>query len=135
MTYQCERPRTGESEAAVEDVSQRRHSTATSPSDQGPEAHNPDLPPGVVTLEQSLAELARILPGLKAALECTHRPAESAIAFRKGQAAKLLGISPRLVERLLAAGKFPRPDCHLGRCPVWTRATLERYVVGGGGQL
>jgi hypothetical protein len=37
-----------------------------------------------------------------------------------------------LLERLASAGKFPRPDAHAGRCPLWTRATLERWVNEGG---
>jgi hypothetical protein len=100
-----------------------------------PEARDPDLPPGVVTLEQALAELVRILPGLKAVIDRQTRPSEPPIAFRKEQAAKMLGFSPRLLERLLAAGKFPRPDAHAGRCPLWTRSTLEAWLAERGGRI
>jgi predicted DNA-binding transcriptional regulator AlpA len=60
---------------------------------------------------------------------------EPALAHRKQESARLCGISPRLLERLLSAGKFPRPDAYAGRCPLWTRATLESWVAGGGGQI
>ncbi len=88
-----------------------------------------------VTLAAALHELVGILPGLRAALERTAHPAESPIAYRREPAAKLCGISVRLLERLASAGKFPRPDAYAGRCPLWTRATLERWVAGGGGRI
>jgi predicted DNA-binding transcriptional regulator AlpA len=57
------------------------------------------------------------------------------LAYRKRIAARLLGISERTIERLLSAGQFPKPDAHAGRCPLWTRSTLERWVAEGGGQI
>ena len=57
------------------------------------------------------------------------------LAFRKRTAARLLDISERTIERLLAAGKFPRPDAYAGKCPLWTRATLETWVREGGGRI
>ena len=59
-------------------------------------------------------------------------PASEPLAFRKGDAAKLLGISVRTVERLASAGRFPRPDAHAGKCPLWTRSTLESWIARGG---
>jgi hypothetical protein len=57
------------------------------------------------------------------------------LAFRKRTAARLLDISERTLERLAAAGKFPKPDAHAGKCPLWTRATLEAWVRQGGGRI
>jgi hypothetical protein len=89
---------------------------------------------GIVTPEA--ADLAVVLAKLTDALaDLKAPPAEPPLAFRKAEAARLCGISPRLVERLLAAGKFPRPDAYAGRCPLWTRATLERWVTEGGGRI
>jgi hypothetical protein len=132
MTNESERPRTGESEAAPDDGPQHHHSTMPVQSNEEPEPQVFGLPPGVVTLQESLAELARVLPRLKAALDHAARPAEPAVAYRKKQSARLLGICPRLLERLLAAGKFPEPDAYAGRCPLWTRRTLEAWVATGG---
>jgi hypothetical protein len=92
---------------------------------------DPDLPEGVVTLADALHELVSILPGLKIALQ---RAAEPPVAYRKREAARMLGISQRLLERLLAAGKFAKADAYASRCPLWTRATLERWVQNGGGR-
>jgi hypothetical protein len=100
-----------------------------------PEPFAANLPPGVVAIGQALHELAETLPALRAIIELHARPAESPVAYRKEQAARLLGVSPRLIERLLAAGRFPRPDAYAGRCPLWTRATLEGWIRQGGGQI
>jgi hypothetical protein len=56
------------------------------------------------------------------------------LAYRKSSAATLIGISVRTLERLLAAGKFPRPDAHAGKCPLWTRESLSRWIIEGGGR-
>lgn len=88
------------------------------------------------TMTPEAAELAVVLAKLTDALaQLKAPPAEPPLAYRKAEAARLCGISPRLVERLLAAGRFPRPDAYAGRCPLWTRATLERWVAEGGGQI
>jgi predicted DNA-binding transcriptional regulator AlpA len=62
------------------------------------------------------------------------KPIIAALALRKRSAAKLLDISERTIERLLAAGKFPRPDAHAGRCPLWTPRSLIQWIAEGGGQ-
>ncbi len=54
------------------------------------------------------------------------------LAYRKRSAAKLVGISVRTLERLLSAGKFPRPIAHAGRCPLWTKETLIQWLAQGG---
>jgi hypothetical protein len=100
-----------------------------------PEAAGDELPEGVKPLASVLQELAGILPGLRLALERQAPPAEPPLAHRKTDAARLVGISPRLLERLLSAGKFPRPDAYAGRCPLWTRATLSTWVAEGGGRI
>jgi len=60
------------------------------------------------------------------------RPVVEPLAYRKQTAAELLGISVRTLERLASAGKFPRPDAHAGRCPLWRRTTLEGWIARGG---
>lgn len=69
----------------------------------------------------------------EAASEAAGRSLEP-LAFRKKTAAALVGISVRTWERLLAAGKAPRPDARAGKAPLWTRATLERWLAQGGSQ-
>lgn len=91
----------------------------------------PGNPPGEpVTPARALGELAAILPRLAAALDRRNQP--EPLAYRKADAARMCGMSVRLWERLLAAGKAPRPDAHAGKCPLWTRSTLEAWIARGG---
>ncbi len=69
-------------------------------------------------------------PHVEAASDAS-RPLEP-LAYRKATAAESLGISVRTLERLASAGKFPRPDAHAGRCPLWKRSTLEAWIARGG---
>ena len=43
-----------------------------------------------------------------------------------------LNCSRRAVERLKSAGKLPRPDVVLGRCPRWKPETVRAFLEGGG---
>jgi hypothetical protein len=134
MTGKHERPWLEGAKAAVGETSQQVDPIAPTPVvTTQPEAA--ELPEGVVTLADALRELAATLPVLRDVLKRQAPPAVPPLAYRKGEAARMVGISPRLVERLLAAGKFPRPDAHAGRCPLWTRSTLERWVAEGGGRI
>jgi len=96
--------------------------------------HEAPESPEDVTLADALAKLTAILPGLKAAIESKPR-AEPPLAYRKAAAARMCGMSQRTLERLLSARKFPRPDAHAGKCSLWTRATLERWLAEGGGRI
>jgi hypothetical protein len=44
----------------------------------------------------------------------------------------LLGLSRRMLERLLAAGEMPRADFVKCRRKLWTQATIFRWLEGGG---
>ncbi|MDG3006082.1 helix-turn-helix transcriptional regulator [Paludisphaera mucosa] len=46
--------------------------------------------------------------------------------------AAALSCSRRLVERMRAAGKLPRPDLHVGRMPRWRRSTFVQWIAQGG---
>jgi hypothetical protein len=46
--------------------------------------------------------------------------------------AELLSCTRRLVERMRSAGKVPKPDSHVGRCPRWKPATIRRWIDRGG---
>jgi predicted DNA-binding transcriptional regulator AlpA len=43
----------------------------------------------------------------------------------------ILCISRRMFERLRAAGKFPRPDIHIGKMPRWKPETVRRWIERG----
>jgi predicted DNA-binding transcriptional regulator AlpA len=46
--------------------------------------------------------------------------------------AELLSCSRRLVERMRSAGKIPKPDIHVGKCPRWKPATIRAWIERGG---
>ena len=61
-------------------------------------------------------------------------PASTAgrMALRLDELADALGVSRRTIERERSAGRFPRPDRLIGKMPVWSPATIRRWVEGGG---
>jgi predicted DNA-binding transcriptional regulator AlpA len=44
----------------------------------------------------------------------------------------VLSISRRSFERLRSAGKFPRPDLHIGKMPRWRAETVRKWIEAGG---
>jgi predicted DNA-binding transcriptional regulator AlpA len=40
----------------------------------------------------------------------------------------LTGLSRRLLEKELSAGRFPRPDLRIGRRCLWKPATIKRFL-------
>jgi excisionase family DNA binding protein len=46
------------------------------------------------------------------------------------QVARLLGCSPRHIQRLADAGRIPRP-IHLGALLRWPKSAIEGWVVAG----
>jgi predicted DNA-binding transcriptional regulator AlpA len=56
------------------------------------------------------------------------------LAYRLDELAVCLGVSRRTIERERSAGRFPRPDLHIGKVPLWSPGTINRWVAEGGGQ-
>ncbi len=55
------------------------------------------------------------------------------LAFRKDELAESLGISSRAIDRDRAAGLFVQPDRVIGtKTPIWSKATIERWLQEGG---
>lgn len=48
--------------------------------------------------------------------------------------ARVLNCGRRTAERLLSAGKLPRPDLRIGRMPRWRPESIRRWIEGGGGR-
>jgi predicted DNA-binding transcriptional regulator AlpA len=90
-----------------------------------------DLPEGVVTLAAVMKELADILPGLKLALEQSARakPSVERLAFRIDEVSDSLGMSRRAIERERSAGRFPAPDLHIGKAPLWRPETIREWLA------
>jgi hypothetical protein len=44
----------------------------------------------------------------------------------------ILKCSRRLIERMRAAGKLPRPQLYAGKCPRWKPETIRAWIERGG---
>ena len=56
------------------------------------------------------------------------------LALRLDDLAERLGVSRRTLERVRSAGRFPPPDLHIGKMPLWKPETIRAWVDGGGGR-
>lgn len=56
------------------------------------------------------------------------------LALRLDELAASLGVSRRTIERERSADRFPRPDLHIGKCPLWRPETVRRWIDAGGGR-
>ena len=45
-----------------------------------------------------------------------------------------LNCSRRILERMRSAGRVPRPDFQLGKCPRWKPETIRLWIERGGKQ-
>jgi excisionase family DNA binding protein len=63
----------------------------------------------------------------------TANPHLERLAFSITEVATALGIGRRTLERLIASGKFPKPDLRIGRMPRWKRETVRAWIENGGG--
>src|SRR5262249_36556222 len=76
--------------------------------------------------------LIAILVRLADALDLQADRGPEPLVFRKADAARMGGMSVCLWERLLSAGKAPKPDAFCGKCPVWKKSTLQAWIDKGG---
>jgi predicted DNA-binding transcriptional regulator AlpA len=56
------------------------------------------------------------------------------LALRLAEVAESLGISRRTLERERSAGRFPPPDLHIGKAPLWKPETIRDWLDKGGSQ-
>jgi predicted DNA-binding transcriptional regulator AlpA len=90
-----------------------------------PERAAAELPEGVA-LADSLARLVAILPGLTAAIE--RKPQVDRMALRLDEVSDSIGMSRRAIERERSAGRFPLPDLHIGKAPLWRPQTISAWL-------
>ena len=62
----------------------------------------------------------------------TPLPIPERLTWRLSDVAKALGVSRRTIERERSAGRFPPPDLHIGKAPLWRPRTIREWVEGGG---
>jgi hypothetical protein len=127
-----ERPWLGEATAAVGETLQQGDPTAPTPAATSP-LEDVALPEDMKLLAAVLQELTVILPGLKAALE--RKPSVERLTYRIEDVAASLGMSRRAIERERSAGRFPAPDLHFGKAPLWRPATVREWLDRGGRPL
>jgi predicted DNA-binding transcriptional regulator AlpA len=119
MSQEHERPWLDGAKAAVGETSQQVDPIA-------PTHAVTTQPDASLTLADALRELAAILPGLKAALE--RKPPVERLAYRIDEVADSLGMSRRAIERERSAGRFPAPDLHIGKSPLWRPQTISTWL-------
>ena len=134
-----ERPRLCGTEAAAsgsEVAVYNSHST-TAPALMGPfpteppSNHQPVTPEPTqpITLADALAQLTAILAHLARVIEKTeNRSQTDRMALRIEELADAIGVSRRVLERELSAGRFPKPDKRIGRMPVWGIAKVRGWL-------
>jgi predicted DNA-binding protein (UPF0251 family) len=74
---------------------------------------------------EGVVRLADILEAIRTVPRLTYRQEELAEAF---------GISARTLERERSAGRFPTPDLHIGKIPLWRPETIAAWLERGGGE-
>jgi hypothetical protein len=77
-------------------------------------------------LSEVLDELARLLSGLRQALE--RQAAPPRLTYRLSEIAAALGVSKRLLEQARAAGRLPRADLRIGRVSLWKVETVRDWL-------
>jgi len=69
-----------------------------------------------------------------AANAATAEPAAPKMLLRVDPIAESLSISRRTLERLIAAGRFPKPDVRVGRMGLWRPETVRAWLDGQRGR-
>ncbi len=99
-----------------------------------PDTSGSELPEGVVTLPQALAELNAILLLVRDTLnrQADDRPRLEPLTLRFEDLVHALGVSRRALERLRAANRLPKPDLHIGKMPLWRVESIRAWLERGG---
>ena len=54
------------------------------------------------------------------------------LVYSMTEVARFLSVCRRTIERERSAGRFPKPDLHIGKRPLWTRETIRSFIQKGG---
>lgn len=84
-------------------------------------------------LPEGISRLSEILDGPMPKISARSVVADR-IAYRLEEIADMLGVSRSTIERERRKGRFPRPDLHIGRMPLWRPETIRQWVENGGGR-
>ncbi len=50
------------------------------------------------------------------------------LTWRLADIVRALGVSRRTFERERSAGRFPKPDLHIGKAPLWRPGTVQAWI-------
>jgi predicted DNA-binding transcriptional regulator AlpA len=59
-------------------------------------------------------------------------PTVEPLLWTLDMAAHALSTSRPTLERLRASGRFPQPDLHIGKRPMWKPSTVREWIERGG---
>jgi len=138
-----ERPRLLGTEAAVREneVEMCSCNSSTAPTPTGtfpaesPPNHKPATPEPAepIPLADALARLNAILTRLTRVIEKPEsRSQTQRLTLRIEELAEAIGVSRRVLERELSAGRFPKPDLRIGKMPLWRLETISAWLENGG---
>ena len=54
------------------------------------------------------------------------------LVYSMTEVARVLSVCRRTIERERSAGRFPKPDLHIGKRPLWTTETIRSFIRRGG---
>jgi predicted DNA-binding transcriptional regulator AlpA len=54
------------------------------------------------------------------------------LVYSMTEVARVLSVCRRTIERERSAGRFPKPDLHIGKRPLWMRETIRSFIERGG---
>src|SRR5262245_38806558 len=112
-----------ETGGAEGDALRQHHSTTQPRPNQVPINCSADE---TTTLAAALHELTALLPSLRDALSRAQSKARvEPLALRVAEVAAALGVSRRILERERSAGRFPPPDLHVGRVPLYQAESIR----------
>jgi hypothetical protein len=88
--------------------------------------------PSTTPWEQTSMSSTTVTPESTASVKASPaRPPVEKLAYRINDLEAALGLSRRAIERARSAGKFPKADRHVGRCPHWCVETIKAWLEGG----
>lgn len=54
------------------------------------------------------------------------------LVYSMNEVARALSVCRRTIERERSAGRFPKPDLHIGKRPLWSKESILRFIANGG---
>ena len=86
----------------------------------------------ILVLERLSDLLEKMTQATRKAGPTSSIPIDCRLTLGLREIALLTGLSRRLIEREMAAGRFPGPDVRVGRRTLWKPATVTNWVESGG---